>query len=49
MSIKSSIHGDDNFENPIVFNLYKKCGYKIDFQVDYYRYSLKNGGIVDGL
>ncbi len=25
-------------ENPIAFNLYKKCGFQINFQVDYYRY-----------
>ena len=29
---------DVDSENPIAFNLYKKCGFQIDFQVDYYRY-----------
>lgn len=28
---------DVDSENPIAFNLYKKCGFKIDFQVDYYK------------
>lgn len=27
---------DVDSENPIAFNLYKKCGFRIDFQVDYY-------------
>lgn len=31
---------DVNSENPIAFNLYKKCGFQIDFQVDYYRCEL---------
>lgn len=31
---------DVDSENPIAFNLYKKCGFKIDFQVDYYSYEL---------
>lgn len=29
---------DVDSENPIAFNLYKKCGFQIDFQVDYYRW-----------
>ncbi|WP_346915839.1 GNAT family N-acetyltransferase [Clostridium sp.] len=29
---------DVDSENPAAFNLYKKCGFQIDFQVDYYRY-----------
>ncbi|WP_346915836.1 GNAT family N-acetyltransferase [Clostridium sp.] len=29
---------DVDSENPTAFNLYKKCGFQIDFQVDYYRY-----------
>lgn len=28
---------DVDSENPIAFSLYKKCGFQIDFQVDYYR------------
>ncbi len=28
---------DVDSENPTAFHLYKKCGFKIDFQVDYYR------------
>jgi len=29
---------DVDSENPTAFNLYKKCGFQVDFQVDYYRY-----------
>ncbi len=29
---------DVDSENSTAFNLYKKCGFQIDFQVDYYRY-----------
>lgn len=29
---------DVDSENPRALNLYKKCGFQIDFQVDYYRY-----------
>lgn len=28
---------DVDSENPTAFNLYKKCGFEIDFQVDYYK------------
>lgn len=31
---------DVDSNNPIAFNLYKKCGFKIDFQVDYYKYKI---------
>lgn len=31
---------DVDSNNPIAFNLYKKCGFKVDFQVDYYRYKI---------
>lgn len=31
---------DVDSNNPIAFNLYKKCGFKIDYQVDYYDYKL---------
>ncbi|MCY6958324.1 GNAT family N-acetyltransferase [Clostridium brassicae] len=33
---------DVDSENPTAFNLYRKCGFKIDFQVDYYRLSRWN-------
>ncbi len=29
---------DVDSKNPTAFNLYKKCGFQVDFQVDYYRY-----------
>lgn len=32
---------DVDSDNPTAFSLYKSCGFKIDFQVDYYKYMLK--------
>jgi len=31
---------DVDSENPTAFYVYKKCGFGIDFQVDYYKYGL---------
>lgn len=31
---------DVDSDNPAAFHIYKQCGFKIDFQVDYYGYSL---------
>jgi len=32
---------DVDSNNPIAFNLYKKCGFKVDFQVDYYSFHIE--------
>lgn len=33
---------DVDSNNPTAYNLYLKCGFEVDFQVDYYLYDLKN-------
>jgi len=40
LKISKKVVLDVDSENPTAFNLYKKCGFQIDFQVDYYRYKI---------
>lgn len=41
LKIRPKVVLDVDSENPIAFNLYKNCGFRVTFQVDYYEYTIK--------